>query len=32
MHKYIDAAGLEVDEEIDRLGFGHTLTSCKRKS
>jgi len=32
MHGYIEAAGLEVDEEIDRLGFGHTLTSCKRKS
>lgn len=32
MHKYIEAAGLEVDEEIDRLGFGHTMTSCKRKA
>ncbi len=31
MHEYIEAAGLEVDEEIDRLGFGHTLTTCKRK-
>lgn len=31
MHQYIEAAGLEVDEEIDRLGFGHTMTSCKRK-
>ncbi len=32
MHQYIEAAGLEVDEEVDRLGFGHTLTSCKRKA
>ena len=31
MHKYIEPAGLEVDEEIDRLGFGHTMTVCKRK-
>ena len=28
----IEAAGLEVDEEVDRLGFGHTLTTCKRKA
>jgi len=32
MHEYIEAAGLEVDEEVDRLGFGHTLTTCKRKA
>ena len=32
MHEYIKAAGLEVDTEIDKLGFGHTLTTCKRKS
>jgi trans-aconitate methyltransferase len=32
MHEYIQAAGLEVDEEIDGLGFGHTMTICKKKS
>ena len=32
MHGYIEAAGLEVDEEIDRLGFGHTMTVCKKKA
>jgi len=32
MHEYIEAAGLEVDTEIDRLGFGHTLTTCKKKA
>ncbi len=32
MHEYLDTAGLEVDEEIDHLGFGHTMTICKKKS
>ncbi len=31
MHEYIEAAGLEVDEEIDNLGFGHTMTVCRQK-
>ncbi|MCJ7766759.1 MAG: class I SAM-dependent methyltransferase, partial [Thiovulaceae bacterium] len=32
MQAYLEAAGLEIDEEIDRLGFGHTMTVCKQKS
>ncbi|MCJ7764328.1 MAG: SAM-dependent methyltransferase, partial [Thiovulaceae bacterium] len=32
MQAYLEAAGLEIDEEIDRLGFGHTMTICKKKS
>jgi len=29
--KFIDEAGLEIEEEINRLGFGHTLMICKVK-
>jgi len=32
MHALIEQAGLEVDEEINGLGFGHTMTICKKKS
>ncbi|MEA3374412.1 MAG: class I SAM-dependent methyltransferase [Campylobacterota bacterium] len=30
MHQYIKEAGLVIVEEIDHLGFGHTLTVCKK--
>ncbi len=31
MVNYIDEANLEIEEEINGLGFGHTLLVCKKK-
>jgi methyltransferase family protein/O-methyltransferase len=31
MEKFVNEAGLEVEEEINGLGFGHTLMICKVK-
>ncbi len=30
MKKFVYEAGLEVEDEIDGLGFGHTLMICKK--
>ncbi|MEA2091921.1 MAG: SAM-dependent methyltransferase, partial [Campylobacterota bacterium] len=29
MRKFVEDAGMEVEEEINGLGFGHTLMVCK---
>lgn len=31
MQKFVEEAGLEIEEEINGLGFGHTLMVCKAK-
>lgn len=31
MEKFVNEAGLEVEEEINGLGFGHTLMVCKKR-